>query len=115
MFYFYRKNFGYFFSFRKTLTIFIKTFFKFLYYLTLFNFIKISFGTVMIWHPHLSAWKILNTSLVLAHNNFELGNLFKILEHLFNIIYGSTPVSAILPAKTESIIELFFLISSINS
>ena len=40
MFYFYRKNFGYFFSFRKTLKIFIKTFFKFLYYLTLFNFIK---------------------------------------------------------------------------
>ena len=38
MFYFYRKNFGYFFSFRKNLKTLIKSFLKFIYYLSFLNF-----------------------------------------------------------------------------
>ena len=61
-----------------------------------------SCGTVTMWQPLCSAWKMLSTSRTLAQSNSALGWSARIARLARITGIGSTPVSAMRPAKTET-------------
>src|SRR5581483_8368438 len=61
----------------------------------------------MIWQPHWSAWKMFSNSRGLAHKSSAFGFDFMIVRHSDIRGTGSTLVSAIRPAKTETIAGVF--------
>ena len=61
-----------------------------------------SWGTVMIAQPDSCAWKMFSTSRVLAQSSSALGWPYNRAPHARSNGIGSTPVSAMRPAKTET-------------
>lgn len=64
-------------------------------------------GTVMISHPQASAWNTFKSSRQLAHSSSILGLLAMVLRAFDMIRVGSTPLSAIRPANTDTMLGVF--------
>ena len=94
-------------SLKKSFTVSNENSFKFLS--RNFIFSKISGAIVIISDFDSSAWKIFNISRELAHNNsiFFFSDIDS--EHWVIVFIGSMPLSAILPANTETIEGVSFL------